>query len=223
MRRLYYRWLVSPCMFALIFILAACGGGSTGPTTGSNGNGSASPTTSTGNTTSTPTPTPTPVGTSTVSFTASGGLSGANVITVPVESNDNQLITTPKNKTFKIVAIDNLMIFSLTVLPYNGPGSYTLSNKYFPDNSQNETLTVQSGQKAWGGYKRLSPSWTCPLTIASDTAATITVAGNPLPVHEIKGSFSCSMLLSALNTDPPVSLSNGQFDVFVLHLLNESA
>ena len=145
------------------------------------------------------------------------------MITVPVESNDNQLITTPKNKTFKIVAIDNLMIFSLTVLPYTGPGSYTLSNKYFPDNSQNETLTVQSGQKAWGGYKRLSPSWTCPLTIASDTAATITVAGNALPVHEIKGSFSCSMLLSALNTDPPVSLSNGQFDVFVLHLLNQSA
>ena len=208
-------------MFGLILILAACGGGSTGPTTGSNGNGSASPTTSTGNTTSTPAPTP--VGTSTVSFTASGGLNGMYAVTVPIESNSNELITTPKNKTFKIVAIDNLMIFSLTVLPYTGPGSYPLSNKYFPDNSQNETLTVQSGQKAWGGYKRLSPTWTCPLTIASDTAATITVAGNPLSIHEIKGSFSCSMLLSALNTDPPVSLSNCQFDVFVLHLLKESA
>jgi hypothetical protein len=219
MRHLYYRWLVSPGMFVLIFILAACGGGSAGPTTGSNGNGSASPTTSTGNTTSTPTP----VGTSTVSFTASGGLNGANVITVPIESNSNELITTSKNKTFKIQAIDNLMIFTLTVLPYTGPGSYTLSNKYFPDNSQNETLAVQSGQKVWGGYKRLSPTWTCPLTIASDTAATITVGGNPLAVHEIKGSFSCSMVLSALNTDPPISLSNGQFDVFVLHLLKESA
>ena len=143
------------------------------------------------------------------------------VVTVPIESNSNELITTSKNKTFKIQALDTVMIFSLTVLPYTGPGSYTLSNKYFPDNSQNDTLTVQSGPKAWGGYKQLSPTWTCPLTIASDTAATITVGGNPLAIHEIKGSFSCSMVLSALNTDPPISLSNGQFDVFVPHLIKE--
>jgi hypothetical protein len=58
--------------------------------------------------------------------------------------------------------------------------------------------------------------WTCPLTIASDTAATINANGQQYTnFREIKGSFSCSQVLSALNTDPPVNLSNGQLDVFV--------
>jgi hypothetical protein len=144
------------------------------------------------------------------------------MVTVPIESNSNELITTSKNKIFKLTAQGDVVSITLTILPYTGTGSYTLSNKYFPDNFQNETLAVQSGLKVWGGYKRLSPGWTCPLTIASDTAASITVAGNPLAIHEIKGSFSCSMVLSAVNTDPPVNLKNGQFDVFVPHLEKQS-
>src|SRR5713226_7737377 len=103
MRRLYH-WLISLGVFGLLLVLAACGVGSTGPTTGSNGNGSTSPTTSTGNTT----PTPPPPGTSTINFTASGGLSGPYMLTIPIESNDNQLVTTPKNKQLTIKAISDV-------------------------------------------------------------------------------------------------------------------
>jgi hypothetical protein len=196
MRKLFYHWLISLGMFGLIIILASCGGSSTGSTTGTPGNGS----------------TPSGDTTSTVSFTASGGLTGSYTLNAGESS---QLLTTSKNKQLTINAVGGGLSANIVVLPYTGPGSYTLSNKYFADNSQKETIDFQKGQKVWGGYIRLSPSWTCSLTIASDTATTLTVSGQVYTnFRKIKGSFSCSQVLSALNTDPPVNLSNGQFDVF---------
>lgn len=205
MRKLFHDWLFFLGLVGLLAMLTSCGGGS-GST--SNGNGSASPSTSTGTTAPTSSTGNT---TSTVSFTGSGGLSSSYTLNAGESS---QIVTTSKNKKLTIIATGNGTSISIIVLPYTGPGSYTLSNKYFSDNSQSKTIDVQTGQKVWGGFIRLSPSWTCSLNIASDTAVTVTLEGQTYTnFHRVTGSFSCSMVLSALNTDPPLNLSNGQIDV----------
>ncbi len=203
MRRLCYHWLISLAMFGLIIILASCGASNTGSTTATPGNGS----NSTSNTT---------LGndTSTLSFTASGGLSGKYMLTAPLLQSLSQLeITSQRGKNLHIDVQNDVLHIRLTVYPYTGPGSYTLSHVSAFDNS--ESMILVKGAKFWGGRNPL-----CPLTIASDTAATDAAAivkayGQGYDFREIKGSFTCSQVLSETHTDPSVDLSNGQFDVFV--------
>jgi hypothetical protein len=207
MRKYLSHWLFSLSLIGLVTLLAAC-------------SASPSPTTSTPDAagkvhTSSATQTnlsQNPVGT--LSVMASGGLSGPYSFIDPVNMGTSQI--TPMSKAQRLMlgvrGRDGLSL-NITVLPYTGPGSYTLSNTYTTTTSQTIDITV--GTKVWGGFIRQSPHWTCALVIASDTPASVSVAGSSITgYHEIKGKFSCSKILSALNTDAPVSLTNGQLDLF---------
>ena len=200
MRRLCYHWLISLGMVGLIMILASCGGSNTVSTTATPGNGSSN--TTLGN------------DTRTISFTVSGGLSGQFKLTAPLLQSLSQLqITSQKGRNLHIDVQNDVLRIRLTVYPYTGPGSYTLSHVSTFDNS--ESIILVKGAKFWGGRNPL-----CPLTIASDTAASDATAivkayGQGYDFHEIKGSFTCSQVISETHTDPSVDLSNGQFDMFV--------
>ena len=207
MRKYIARWLFTFSLIGLLTLLVACDDNSTSHTISTPDEAGKIHTSSTQTILSL-----NPI--STLSVTASGGLSGSYAFTDPVSVGSSQLTLMSKAQrlTLGVHARDGLSL-NITVLPYTGPGSYTLSNTYNTTTAQ--TIDLTDGTKVWGGFVRQSPHWTCALTIASDSPASITIAGNAISgYHEIKGKFSCSKILSALNTDPPLDLTNGQLDMF---------
>ena len=208
MRKSMSQWLFSLSLIGLLVLLAACDSGSTGGVT------SVPNITGTVHTSSTRISlSQSPIGT--LSVKASGGLSGSYTFKDPVAMGTSQITPMSKSKrlTLSVQQGNNGLALHITVLPYAGSGSYTLSNAYNTTTSQ--TIDLTKGTKVWGGFIRQAPHWTCLLTIASDTVAPVNIDGSLVTgFHEIKGKFSCSLILSALNTDPPVNLTDGQLDLF---------
>jgi hypothetical protein len=208
MRKCISRWLFSCGLIGLLTLLAACSSNSSPTTITPDAGGKVHTSSATQTSFS-----QNPVGT--LSMMASGGLSGPYAFIDPVNMGTSQI--SPMSKAQRLMlgvrGRDGLSL-NITVLPYTGPGSYTLSNSYTTTTSRTIDITV--GTKVWGGFIRQSPHWTCALVIASDTPASVSVAGkSSAGYHEIKGKFSCSQILSALNTDAPLNLTNGQLDLFV--------
>ena len=188
-------WRICIGLLTLIIILAACGGTSNQPT---NTSTPTHPATHTG---STPGNTANPPTTSTVSFTASGGLTGAYTIS------DNDRGSNYGKPTLGFILSNHSWRFFLSYSGYNGPATYTL--KFTPASPPVGSVTVQSadGSKTW----RLTSPATCQLTVDSDTLVS-GLTGNA-QYHEVKGHFSCPTLAS---TSSSITLTNGQFDIIAL-------
>lgn len=189
-------WRTYLGLLGLLIILAACGGTSnqpTGTTTPTTHPATNAPSTS-GNTANPPT-------TSTVSFTASGGLTGAYTIS------DNDRGSNYGKPTLGFILSDHDWRFFLSYNGYTGPATYTL--KFTPASPPTASVTVQSadGSKTW----RLTSPASCQLTVDSD-ALVPGLTGNA-QYHEMKGHFSCPTLAS---TSSSITLTNGQFDIIAL-------
>jgi hypothetical protein len=137
-----------------------------------------------------------------IKFVASGGLSGPYTIT----EIDNGPTNSEYLQSAKILQIDvsdsNWKVVTGVVL-YSGPNSYKTTDFQFgPSNNTDITKSWIIGQ---AGSTAL-----CPLSITSDMHVNTLLKHN---VNEIKGTFSCASLPSG--SHPPITISNGQFDLFV--------
>ena len=184
MWRLLYHWLISLGMIGLIITLAACGGGSaTSPTSGGTANSN-----------------PSQNMTSSLSFMASGELSGSHMFSSAPGVAAGAIDKVSNSKTLSIGVSNQSLHFMVKFSPYIGPVSYNLfSNSAFVEVSNMDTT------KQWS---LVSPS-TCQLNVISDTSLNTQGIG----MNEIRGTFSCSSLVTLNHTAEPIILSNGQFDL----------
>lgn len=179
-------WRFSLGMIGLVLLLTACTGGSGGSTT-----------------TSTPTPSPIPIPSqSTLSFTASGGLTGSYAISDPGTGSSDS------SQALGVIVGDQNWYFTLSYRPYPGPGTYSFSNTPTDSSWGSVGFASNDGTKVW---QLLSPA-TCQLTVTADTA--FKTGGSSPKYHEVKGTFACSSLAST--TESPLAVSNGQFDIVAL-------
>jgi hypothetical protein len=178
-------WRIVLAVVGLALLLTACGSGDapTGPT-------------------GTPTPTPIPFpAQSTVSFTASGGLSGSYTI------NDPGTGSTYSNQALNVVVGDQDWFFTLSYHPYPGPGTYSFSNISTNASWGSVAFSSKDGTKAW----LLLSSATCQLAVTSDIDLKTPASGPQY--HEVKGTFSCPTLTPPPPSGDPLAISDGQFDV----------
>src|ERR1700680_1891600 len=196
MRHHYSRWLVSPGMFVLLLILAACGGG------GTNGTAPSTPSASTP-TPSTPTPSSSyPPFTNVMKFDASGGLSGPYTIT-EIDNGPTASEYIQSAKVLQIGVSDSNWKIVTGVAPYSGANSYKVTQFQFgPSNNTDIAKSWIIGQAGSSAY--------CTISITSDMHVNTLLKQN---FNEIKGTFSCASLPSG--SHPPITISNGQFDLFV--------
>ncbi len=188
-------WRLLIGIVGFVLLVSACEGSSGGPT---------------GATSSTPTATSTPAPAtnassptkSTVTFTASGGLTG----TYTISDNDRG---SNYGKALTILVGDQNWNFSLSYSAYTGPKSYTF--KFDASNPPWGSLVLASkdGTKRWS----LTPATSCQMTVTSDT--TLAAGGGP-GHHEVKGSFSCPSLAPISTSAAPLVITNGQFDIVAL-------
>jgi hypothetical protein len=160
------------------------------------------------------TPTASPVNlTGTVSFTASGGLTGSFNASLPKGASAASYIQKgPTGKVLDVVVNSATLDFELGLSPYPGPGSYTLlpfQTKPAPGTFSG-TVRISNHQSTWS----LHPSAQCKVTITSDTALNIKVQNTPL--DEIKGTFTCPTLTPDAGSATPLTVTQGQFDVDAL-------
>ncbi|MEO8971836.1 MAG: hypothetical protein ABI406_09595, partial [Ktedonobacteraceae bacterium] len=141
--------------------------------------------------------------TSTLSFTAAGGLTGSYTFSDGTPgSNYNKLLG---------LLVDGQIhsqnwVFILQYSDYTGPGNYTL--KFTPANPPSGSVTLLSNDNASKRWSLMPPS-TCQLSITSDTS--LNTGGGSAHYHEVKGSFSCPLLVS--QSSSPLTISKGQFNV----------
>ena len=174
-------------MLALIITLAACGGGSvTSPTSGG--------------TAHTPNANPSHNITSTLSFMASGALSGLHAFRSASGVAAGAIDQVSNSKTLSIGVSNQSLHFMVKFSPYTGPVSYNLTSS-----SAFVEVANMDNTKQW---TLVSPS-TCQLNVISDTSLNTQGSG----MHEIRGSFSCSSLVTLNHNAEPIILSNGQFDL----------
>jgi len=187
MERRYSLWHVWIALLGLIITLAACGGGSaTSPTSG----GPAQ----------TPNSNPSHTMTSTLSFMASGELSGSHMFSSAPGVAAGAIDKVSNSKTLSIGVSNQSLHFMVKFSPYTGPVSYNLTS-----NSAFVEVSNMDNTKQWS---LVSPS-TCQLNVISDTSLNTQGSG----MDEIRGTFSCSSLVTLNHTAEPIILSNGQFDL----------
>src|ERR1051326_7578948 len=180
-------WHTSLGILGLLLLFTAC--------TGGNGAGASA------NVTVTPTTPPVPAQ-STLSFTASGGLSGSYSINDPGRGSNYG------TQALGVIVGDQNWYFTMSFRPYPGPGTYSFSNIPSSPPWGSVEFASSDGTKAW---QLIQPA-TCQVTVTSDTAFK-TVKGSP-PYHEVKGTFACPSLTST--TETALAVSNGQFDIVAL-------
>ena len=182
------------CLLVLITSLVACGSSTSPSTSGSTG--TVSPT-------NTPPPNSNSAGNtpSSLSFTASGDLTGMYTFTAPPFHAQGTLqpLTSGTGKILSISVYNQSLNFALNFL-YTGPGSYKLVG-----NTPNVQVLMSNGAKQW---QLLAPS-SCSVIVTADTPVTES-GGAKFDI--IKGSFTCQSLKSDFGRGPAVSLSNGQFN-----------
>jgi hypothetical protein len=135
-------------------------------------------------------------------FIASGGLSGPYTIT----EIDNGPTNSEYLKSAKLLQIgisDSNWKIVTGVAPYSGPNSYKVNEFQFgPSNSTDIAKSWIIGQAGSSAF--------CPISITSDMHVNTLLRQN---VNEMKGTFSCASLPS--QSHPPITISHGQFDLFV--------
>ncbi len=186
MRKRHASWRIVLALVGLALLLTACGGDD-----------------STNGPKATPTPTdvPFPVQ-STVSFTASGGLSGAYTI------NDTNIGSNYSPLALGVIVANQDWFFTLTYHPNPGPGTYTFSNTPTSASWGSVAFSSKDGTKAW----LLLSSATCQLDVTRDIP--LKTPANGPQYHEVKGTFSCPTLTAP--SGDPLAISDGQFDVVAL-------
>jgi hypothetical protein len=140
---------------------------------------------------------------STVSFTLSGGVTGAYIIHASLPTSKLR----HGHREFTIdVAHAGMSIF-LAFYGYHGPGTYTLSEDI---NGGDVHIDFYQQFASWD--LSLRPRAQCTLTITSDTPSIY------VGIDRMKGAFSCPMLPSSSPNHPqqPVTVSNGHFDVAII-------
>jgi hypothetical protein len=174
-------------MLGLIITLAACGGGSpTSPTSGGTAN--------------TPNSNQSHNITSTLSFVASGALSGLHTFSSASGVAAGAIDQVSNSKILSIGVSNQSLHFMVKFSPYTGPVSYNLTSK-----SAFVEVSNMDNTKQW---TLISPS-TCQLNVISDTSLNTQGSG----MDEIRGTFSCSSLVTLNHNAEPIILSNGQFDL----------
>ncbi len=196
MRKHRSYWHIWIAMLVLMLLLTACdGSGTTSSTSGSNGTSTPHPTSTTASSGSINT-------TSTVSFSASRGLTGEYTIS---DSN------TPSNyskSALGLVVHDQSWVFTLEYTGYKGPRTYTFMFTPARPPWGKVGLASPDFKKRWD----LTSSTSCQMTVTSDTS--LNTGGGSPQFHEVKGSFSCSSLAS--ESSPSIMLTNGQLDIVAL-------
>ncbi|HLW02399.1 MAG TPA: hypothetical protein VKT82_27335 [Ktedonobacterales bacterium] len=187
-------WYTGIGVLGLILLLAACS-----PASGNTPNSTTTPVAA-----STPSPAEnTTLPASIVSFTASGGLTGA--YTISDQDASSTVSASATGHALNITVRDQRWNFVLGYTPYTGPGTYTAGYAAGSTSTGGISLVSADNTKIW----RLLPPASCSLTIASDTALTV----GRTTYHDIKGSFSCASVASVSSNTIPLTISNGQFDV----------
>ncbi|HLW03012.1 MAG TPA: hypothetical protein VKT82_30435 [Ktedonobacterales bacterium] len=186
MRPQRFSWAMWLSMVGLLLLLCAGGGGSTPSSTSTTSTNTPS---SSGNTH--------PPTQSTVSFTTSGGLTGAYTIS------DTERDSSYRTSSLTFIVQDQTWLFTLGNASYAGPGASTLTG----------LPTGYIGLQSVNGAHRwqLAAPSICQMTVTTDTA--LPTGGGP-SYHEVKGTFSCPSLAS--QSEQPLTLSNGQFDIVAL-------
>ena len=192
MRRQHAQLFVSLGVFGLIlFTMAACGGGSTSPTTGSGSPTSAS--------------TPTSFA-STAKLTVSGGLTGTYTIS-DQSSGASEYNQSSSSTQLKIAVADNSWELNIVFVTYIGPGSYTFNGTH-----EAVTFYAANHMRGWDLINRSGTALTCAVVITNDTPTTI--AGTA--AAHVKGTISCPKMNSDAPTkEQPITISNGSFDVLI--------
>jgi hypothetical protein len=177
-------WHVWIGMLGLIITLAACGGGSaTNPTSGGSANSN-----------------PSQNFTSTLSFMASGALSGSYTFSTAPGVAAGAIDKVSNSKTLSIGVSNQSLHFKVKFSPYTGQVSY-----YLPSSSAFVEVSNKDNTKQW---TLVYPS-SCQLNVISDTSLNTQGGG----MDEIRGTFSCSSLVTLNHNAEPIILSNGQFDL----------
>lgn len=188
MRTLRASWRIFIAIVGLLLLLTACDNGS-GPNSVKS--------------TVTPSPALPPIpAQSTVSFTASGGLSGAYTI------NDTGRGSTYTTQSLRVVVGDQNWFFTMSYSAYAGPQTYSFS--YTPTKPPwgSAGFSSKDGTKAW----QLFPPAACQLAVTSDVA--LRPADGGQQYHEVKATFSCPSLSSPSGST--LTISDGQFDIVAL-------
>lgn len=140
---------------------------------------------------------------STVSFTLSGGGTGAYIIHASLPTSKLR----HGHREFTIdVAHAGISIF-LAFYGYQGPDTYTLS-----EDINGGDVRIEFDQESVSWDLSLWPKARCTLTITSDTPTMY------VGIDRMRGAFSCPLLPSSSpnHQQPPVAVSNGHFDVAII-------
>ncbi len=194
------------CLFAIVLLLSACGGGAPGSSGKTSGAASGSDIVP---------------GNDVAQFTVSGAVSESRTLTV-LAANVNHMTFVGSydvtgNKIFNFF-IDptgntgnaNSDTLSLSITKYTGPGTYTLQSS---DQDTVENLDVGlafNGGVDWSLQD--SPGKTCQATVSAASS----FMNSGLAMEKVQGTFSCPELdAKALFGVQPIQVTNGSFTVFV--------
>lgn len=222
MRTLIRRWLGAAAL-ALALVIAGCSGtsGTSSTTQGSPATGTKAP--SAGHAAAT--------GVNTMSFTASGGLTGPIALSVNLNTNSLDLIS------YHLAAEQRFYVdltnqsgkarqqFILDFTGYTGPGTYTVSPSQAgtaADEAIHFEIVVPGsslGNNLWLIDK--SAAGTCTVTISSVTPVAhlavepVARSSRPTTGHsEVLGTIACpSVPVYIADGTPPLTVSDGRFDV----------
>jgi len=214
---------------ALGLLLGACGGGASatgGTTSGGGGGSSATKTAGGGHAAQT--------GVNTVSFTASGGLSGPITLKADLSQGSANLLSyhVASKKLFYVDLTDqsgkDRQQFILDFTGYTGPGTYTVNPQQAgaaADEAVHFELLVPGsdlGNNLWLIDKTAAGSCTVAVTSVTPVA---TPANAPLapPSHpttgysEVQGTIACpSVPVYIADGTPPLTVSDGHFDLLMV-------
>lgn len=141
--------------------------------------------------------------TSTLSFTAKGGLNGTFVL----HTRNTISMLRHGHKEFTIDVVDGTKTVFLVFYGYSGPGSYRLSN---PLNGGEAHISFGSEQTTWD--LAATPGVTCDLTITSDRPSQYP------GIDSMQGSFACPRLasVSANQRIAPLSMIRGDINILII-------
>jgi hypothetical protein len=141
--------------------------------------------------------------TSTLGFTAAGGLDGSFVL----HASKTISMLRHGHKEFTIDLVDGTKTVFLVFYGYSGPGSYRLSN---PTNGGEAHISFGTAQTTWD--LTATPGATCELTVTSDRP------GQYAGIDSMQGSFACPRLAPVISNQhiAPLSITRGYFNILIL-------